>query len=154
MATKRNRPGKKAMPDDAERAIILSHAATFGVGSAAKEFKVSRRTIERYRADIRAGNNPKLAALVATESERAKERNRSKLHRALDAFLDRAIELAPKADVSKTLEGVTRIGDLVTKRQVFFGDDELDGRDPGASPHEGAGSGVPREPREESEPVH
>jgi hypothetical protein len=147
MAKPRKKPtGRRTSKlDDNEVAVILSHAATFGVTAAAKEFCLSRRTIQRYQADIRAGKNQQLARLVAAESDRAKERNRSKLHRALDAFLDRALELAPTAELPKVLDGIKTMGDLVTKRDVFLGDAEPDGRDSGDAPHEGARRGVSQE---------
>jgi len=130
--------GRKSLRDEQEIATILSHAATFGVTATAKEFKLNRRTIQRYQAMVRDGKSATLSQLIAVESDKAKERNRSKLHRALDAFLDRALALAPSADLPKVLDGITRIGDLVTKRDVFLGDAELDGRDRGDAPDEGA----------------
>lgn len=145
------RPSKM---DEQELAVILTHAATFGVTAAAKEFGLSRRTIQRYQADVREGKNTTLSQLIASESDRATERNRSKLHRTLDAFLDRALVLAPDADLPRVLDGISRIGDLVTKRDVFLGDGELDGRDRGDAPDEGPGGTAPQGTRPAPPAVH
>jgi hypothetical protein len=140
--------------DEQELAVIMSHAATFGVTATAKEFGLNRRTIQRYQADVRDGKSATLSHLIAVEAEKATERNRSKLRRALDAFLDRALALAPTADLPKVLDGITRIGDLVTKRDVFLGDGELDGRDRGDAPDEGPGGTAPQGTRPEAPPIH
>ncbi len=155
MAKRKKPAGRRPSKiDNNEMAIILSHAATFGVSATAKEFKLSRRTIQRYQAQVNAGNKPELSQLIAAESDRAKERNRSKLHKTLDAFLDRALALAPNADLPKVLDGITRIGDLVTKRDVFLGDGELDGRDSGDAAHEGAGRGATNGEGTEEASIH
>lgn len=153
MATKRRKPkGRRPNTvDDAELAVVLAHAATFGATAAAKEFGLAKRTIQRHQKAVRDGNNPDVARLIVRETERAKERNRSKLHRALEALLDRTIELAPKADLQTVLHGVEKIGDLVTKRQVMLG--EPDERNSGASPDAGDGRGVPQSESEQT-PVH
>jgi hypothetical protein len=151
---KKTTKGRKLIGDPQERAILLSHAATFGVSAAAKEFGLNRKTIQRYQAELNSGSDPELSRLVAAESDKARERNRSKLHRALDAFLDRALALAPSADLPKVLDGITRIGDLVTKRDVFLGDNgELDGRDRGDAPDEGPGGTAAQGARPEAPAV-
>jgi hypothetical protein len=119
MATKRKRPSNCKVRDDDQLAIILSHAATFGTGAAAREFGLNRKTIQRYQADLREGKRPELAALVASETSKAKERSRSKIHRALDALLDRVIFLAPSAKLPEAILGVEKVGDLATTRQVL-----------------------------------
>ena len=91
-------PNNKRVQDLQEIAIILSHAATFGTGAAAKQFGLNRKTIQRYQSEARGGANPELARLVATETRRARDRSRSKLQSAMDALLDRI----------RSLEGVDR----------------------------------------------
>jgi hypothetical protein len=116
---KRPPPKNKKIQDDQDIAIILSHAATFGTGKAAKEFGLNRKTIQRYQSDVRTGKNPELAKLVATETERSRARSRSKINRALDAMLDRVIELAPSATLPEAILGAEKIGDLATARKVM-----------------------------------
>jgi hypothetical protein len=150
MATKRRprRPEKtrKVISDETEMAVILSHAATFGVTAAAREYGLNRRTIQRYQAEVRSGKCPDLARKIAEEKERATQRNRDKMHRALDALLDRVIELAPKADLMQAVTGVEKIGEL-SSAMVVMGvrkpSVESDGQGKEAPGNAGLGSRLP-----------
>lgn len=132
MGKKASKPaaGKRGpKTDDADKAIILSHAATFGVGAAAKQFGVNRKTIQRYRAELASGKNPELSKLVAKETELSRERSRSKIQLALDALLDRAIQLAPTADLPDVILGIEKVGDLATTRKVLGVEGDSEGQE-------------------------
>jgi hypothetical protein len=140
-AKKRPPKSRKAISDNAEMAVILSHAATFGVTAAAKQFGLNRRTIQRYQAEVKAGNNPELSRLIASEKERAHQRNRDKMNRALDALLDRVIELAPTAELTQAIAGVEKIGELSSAMKVMGVKPDLEGEE--APGNEGLGGRVP-----------
>lgn len=138
MATKPSKARKRGpQTDDADKAIILSHAATFGVSAAAKQFSVNRKTIQRYKAELDSGSNPGLSKLVAKERELARDRSRSKIQLALDALLDRAIQLAPTADLPDVIIGIEKVGDLATTRKVLGVESDSEGSE--APSHEGLG---------------
>lgn len=119
MASKKKRPSNCKVQDDQELAIILSHAATFGTGASAKEFGLNRKTIQRYQKDIREGKRPELAALVAAETEKSKARSRDKMQKAIDVLLDRAIQLAPSAQLGEVVNAIEKIGDLAGSWKVM-----------------------------------
>ena len=121
------KPGPRT--DNADKAIILSYAATFGVKAAAAQFSVDRKTIQRYRAELASGKNPELSRLVAKETELARERSRSKIQLALDALLDRAIQLAPTADLPDVIMGLEKVGDLATTRKVLGVEGDTEGQE-------------------------
>lgn len=110
---------RRSISDETELALMLSHAATFGVTSAAREYKLNRRTVQRYQAEVRSGKCPELARKITEEKGRASQRNRDKMHLALDALLDRVIELAPKADLMQAVTGVEKIGELSSAMVVM-----------------------------------
>jgi hypothetical protein len=122
-AKKRKRvPAKnKTAVDEAELAIILSHAATFGAKATSKQFGLSVRTIQRHQARLTKGEAPNLAARVAVEHKAAVERSRDKLHLCLDKLLDRVMELAPNATMGQAIEATDKIGGLMVTRQAFGG---------------------------------
>jgi hypothetical protein len=137
--------GHRSPLDYAEIAIELSHAATFGVAAAAKQFGVNRKTIQRHQALVNSGKCPELSRLVATERERSVKRNRDKMQQALDVLLDRSIELAPTADLGQTVNAIEKIGTLFSSMKVMRV--EFDGAGQDASGHAGLG----RESEDESE---
>jgi hypothetical protein len=122
MADKPKRKRKRQPPkgvDEAELAIILSHAATFGANATSKQFGVSVRTIQRYQARIKAGECPGVAERVAAEHKAAVSRSRDKLHLCLDKLLDRIMELAPTATMEQSIDASDRIGGLIVTRQAY-----------------------------------
>jgi hypothetical protein len=133
---------RRAFRDDTEIAIMLSHAATFGVSATAKQFGVNRRTIQRYQAMEKSGVNPELSQLVATEKRRAQKRCRDKMQRAMDILLDRIIETGPKATITEATISLEKIGDL-------FGSWKVMGVKPDSQSEEASGDeGLGGEPTE------
>lgn len=120
MAKKGERSGQGGpRTDNAEKAIILSHAATFGVTAAAAQFGINRKTVQRYKAELDSGGNPELSRLVAEEAEKATKRNRSKMQKAIDVLLDRVIETAPRASITEATGSLEKIGDLFGSWKVM-----------------------------------
>lgn len=138
--------GHKTPLDYAEIAIELSHAATFGVTAAAKQFGVNRKTIQRHQALANSGKCPDLSRLVATERERSVKRNRDKMQQALDVLLDRSIELAPTADLGQTVNAIEKIGTLFSSMKVMRV--EFDGAGQDAPSHAGLGGDPEGEPED------
>lgn len=156
---KRPRSNNSGVADDYRKAQILSHAATLGTVAAAKEFGVNRKTIQRYRAELASGKNPELSRLVRIERETTAERSRSKIQKALDAMLDRTIELAPTMTAEEAIHGVDKVGNLATARQVMNLDTDRDNgkRVPAGSPvpvHGNVGGTAEGDTEELDTPVH
>jgi transposase len=64
------------MPDNADRAAAVAFAVTNGARLAAQQFRVSERTIKRWKREAETGKDPELALRVRAEDrERAKRRN-------------------------------------------------------------------------------
>lgn len=149
MAEKPKRKRKRQPPkgiDEAELAIILSHAATFGANATSKQFSVSVRTIQRWQKRIKDGQIPEVAERVATEHKAAVSRSRDKLHLCLDKLLDRVMELTPEASLSEAIEATDKIGGLMVTRQAFGGTDDAEQGIGADSPDPKAqGSGAPDE---------
>lgn len=138
--------------DDDEVAVMLSHAATFGVTAAAKEYGVNRRTIQRYQAEVRDGKNPKLSQLIAEQVSQQKKRNGDKMQRAIDVLLDRTIELAPKADMGQVVNALEKIGDLAGSWKVMGVQPHREGEE--AAGDAGLGSGTAPSEGEFAPAVH
>jgi DNA-binding phage protein len=130
--------------DNTEKAIILSHAATFGVAAAAKQFGVNRKTIQRYRVELDSGTNPELSKLVAAEKEQSAKRNRSKMQRALDVLLDRVIDTAPTATITEATGSIEKIGELYGSWKVMGVKPDSEGEEaPSNEGLGGSGKGKP-----------
>lgn len=108
--------------DEFDLAILLSYAQTFGHKAAAERFDVNVRTIQRHLRVLKDGKRPSLAKLVAQESQRVRNRNRDKLHQALDALLDRVIVLAPDATMGDVTSAIDKVGGLVVSKEIMGGD--------------------------------
>jgi len=133
--TRKKRSPNKSSIDDAELAIILSHAETFGAGETAKQFGLSRRTVCRYQAKLKSGKCPEVAQKVATERQAAVTRSRDKLHLCLDKLLDRVMQLAPDASMTEAIEATDKIGGLMVTRQAFGGTDDAESGSGADSPN-------------------
>jgi hypothetical protein len=136
---------------DAEKAMILSHAATCGVLTAAKAYGLNRKSVQRYKRELDSGSNPELSRLVAIEASKASDRNRSKMQRAIDVLLDRVIETAPNATITEATGSLEKIGDLFGSWKVMGVKPDSEGEE--ASSHAGLG-GRAKGGAEERPPVH
>jgi hypothetical protein len=161
MAKRKTKPKPKAgVADNFRKASILSHAATLGTTSAAAEFGVDRKTVQRYKAELDSGKNPELSQLVAREREITADRSRSKIQKALDVLLDRTIELAPNMTADEAIHGVDKVGNLATARQVMQLDNNIrdDGKRVSAGQelpgHGGLGGSTEGDTGESEPPVH
>jgi hypothetical protein len=136
---------QRSFADNKELAIVLSHAAAFGPSSAAREFGVNRKTIQRYQAELKSGNNPELSRLVAEEAEQRRVRSRDKMQRAMDVLLDRIIDQAPTATLTEASVSLEKVGDLYGSFKVLgvkpdsegeeaASDAGLGGKDDGSKP--------------------
>jgi hypothetical protein len=72
MTTRRRRPPKRIAVE--EMATILAYADLESDKAASDRFQVSSRTLQRYRAELRAGKDPSLAALVDQKKSQAAKR--------------------------------------------------------------------------------
>ena len=123
MSAKRGR--KPKVIDHGEIASILAYASLNDDKAAAAEFKVSARTIQRWRADLRAGKSPEVAKLVAKQRELALGRNGDLLVETFDKALQ-ALQKKLDSDAlpgKELIEACKMLGELRQDRD-FLNDGE------------------------------
>lgn len=121
MANKK-RPRKQI--DPAELATILAFGDRHGDKKAAAEFKVSLRTLQRYRAAVRDGKMPELAELVAQQKRAAVERCSDLLAETYEKTLRRLQEVLPQAQPREVIGATKIVGELMITRDVLRSDHE------------------------------
>jgi len=124
----RQRPRKAV--DPAELAAILTFAELHGDKAASEQFGVSCRTLQRYRAELRAGRHPALAALVAQKKTDTAQRFEDQLtgvyERGLEALRRRIDDTGQDTRMKdRDLIGAVHIlGNQLVTRRALTGDDE------------------------------
>lgn len=113
--------------DPAELAVILAYGDRHGDKAAASNYKVSERTLQRYRLAIREGRAPELAGLVAKQKGKAVERCLDLLTETYEIALKRLqAVLATTESTREVTEAVRVVGELQLTRKAL-GDDDADG---------------------------
>lgn len=143
MATKRTkrlpphtgkRTTSKGLPDEMA-ALMLARAAVKTDAVAAKEFGVSTKTVQRYRA--RSREVQALAEMVQVETRKLRDGLGTKIADALYATADRIIELAAAEKNIRDVAGAFKLlSDQVTVAKVLGVSHERPapaGADPGAA---------------------
>lgn len=115
--------------DPAELAVILAYGDRHGDKAAAEKFKVSHRTLQRYRAAVREGKAPELAKLVTDQKAVALERCQDLLTETYEAALRRLQAVLPNASPREVIGAVKIVGELHMTRNALEGDDEQPGTD-------------------------
>lgn len=115
---------QRGMPDDADRAAAVAFAVTNGTRLAAEQFKVSERTIKRWRKQAETGADPQLA-------DRVRAQDRERIRRRTD-LLDQLFEVTARKAMSMvesetSLREVTnlleKVGELRLTRDTLAGDE-------------------------------
>jgi hypothetical protein len=125
---------------DAERAAhVLVDATYHGDAKAAEKWKITKRTVENYRA--RLPKDPHFSSLFASKLKHAEGGWRASRRKTLRAGLDKLSELISKATSPEHIPAVTGavkvLGELeVTAEALNVGDG---GDQPGEQPPEDAG---------------
>lgn len=148
---RRRRPPKAIAPE--ELATILAYAALHSDKDACEKFGVSARTLQRYRADLRSGKHPSLAALVEQKKQLAIERCEDRLQRvyerALDALEKRFAEegLETRMTGRELVGAIHILGNQLVTRQALTGDEHQpvgnDREGPSAQAPGAGGQGAP-----------
>lgn len=128
MTARRKRPPKRIPLE--ELASILAFADLESDKAAAERFSVSERTLQRYRAEVRAGRNPKLAELVEQRKRQTTERCADLLvsvyEKGLTALGRRIEDAAAESRMKdRDLVGAIHIlGNQLVTRNVLTGDEQ------------------------------
>lgn len=123
---RRGRRPKVVEPN--EIAAILAYASLHDDKAAAGQFKVSPRTIQRWRSALRAGSLPEVAKLVATQRTEAIERNQDLLVETLDKFLRQLQTKVEGFTNEELIDGCKMLGELRQGRD--FLNEDVDGPRP------------------------
>ena len=129
--TKAKRPTRTHVPlTNGATNPALVHALVIadqiGTGAAAKQSKLSQRSICRYRAALARGRYPELAKLVSEAAMEAAIRNNDLLDQAFEVTLQRIIKLTPNTTYSQALLAMEKIGDLKIAKETLNGGDGKD----------------------------
>jgi hypothetical protein len=127
--------------DPAELAVILAYGDRHGDKAAAERYKLSHRTLQRYRAAMREGRAPELSKLVTHQKGAAVERCLDLLTETYEVALKRLQEVLPNAEPREVIGAVKIVGELCLTRNALQGEHEQPGGDsPGAAAQGSAGT--------------
>lgn len=104
-----------------EQSSILAYGDLRTDLDAAKRFKVSPRTIARWRRELRRGQLPELAELVTQAKLKAAEKHGDLLDSGFEAAVTRIKRLLPKATIEEAIKAAETLGDLKITRDMFGG---------------------------------
>lgn len=125
---------RRGMPDDEDRAAAVSFAVSHGVRLAAEQFRVSERTIKRWKRQAESGRDPDLARRVKAEERERIRRRRDLLDQLFEVVARRALELAKQSnDLREIANLLEKVGNLRLSRDALADDDGRD-RDTGEDP--------------------
>lgn len=136
----------KALPDS-EVAEILFYAETHTTKETAEKFRVSERSVRRYRADEKGGACPEVTRLVRVEREALLVRNRDLICETVDKALRELQSRFGKLSDKDLIDAIDKVGALRVTQEALNGnrDEPADAAEqgPGAEAHAGAASGGP-----------
>jgi hypothetical protein len=126
---KQGRPPKSV--DQAEVAAILAFAALHTDEAAAKQYRVSVRTIQRWKLAVKEGNRPEVAELVAQNKRTALEAHSDLLDEtfevALKALQDKLKDPAAGNTLRQVAGALKIAGELKLQRDFLRDDDDSAG---------------------------
>jgi hypothetical protein len=115
----------KRLPDE-ELAAILAHASLHDAKSASERFHVSLRSIQRWKAELRAGKLPGVASLVAEQKQKALERSTDLLTETFDMSL-RALQTKLPEMTGRQIVGACKILGELRQGRDFLTEPDVDG---------------------------
>lgn len=153
----KRKPMKRGMPDNADRAAAVAFAVTNGVRLAADQFKVSERTIKRWKRQAESGADPELTRRVKAQDRERIRRRQDLLDQLFEVTARRAMAMVENEEsLAQVTNLLKEVGELrMTRLALGIGEDDSTGDDSeGPQAAEAQGRASSSEVRAESAQVN
>lgn len=140
----KRREMQRGMPDDADRAAAVAFAVTNGVRLAAEQFRVSERTIKRWKREAETGKDPELASRVRAEAREAIRRRQDLLDQLFEVTARKAMAMVvSETSLREVTNLLKEVGELRITRGALGMDGSVGRRDDSEGPEAEEASGRP-----------